>query len=464
MEIVKLQIKNFLSISDVEIKPGQINQIIGKNNQGKTSILKAIEFAVKGASDGSLVKFGEESAEVIVELADQTTIRRKLSAEGKQSVSVKKDGFSAPTPQTYLDALFEHSAFNPLDLLDAKKRNDAILSSIDIKVDEPRLRGLLGSQTMTLPPLDYSLHGLKLVDQAHKYFYQRRAEANKDAEEKKKRWETYQADLPPAIETSLTRESIQGEVDGINSKINQAKSELEFIRAENEQCKQACDRHQKYQDAVAEIDKQIAEAEASLQALHARKEEGFKFVEKAKAEIPEKIQDPNPVVKRLSDLEVEAATVRAKFSELEKIQSVSKQKEMVEQMKSSYDQAQTVADDLTDYVTLLGGQIKVKLMSEAEMPIAGLEYRDGAFLVEGTPVDNLSSSKALKLAMGVAKKLAKKTKLICVDGAELLDTDTYKALLEEVKNDGFTYFVTSVGERCHPDHTVIHMSEGKVVP
>jgi energy-coupling factor transporter ATP-binding protein EcfA2 len=269
MEVVKLQIKNFLSISDMLVKPGQINQIVGANNQGKTTVIKAIEFAVKGSSDGSLVKFGEESAEVIVELADQTTIRRKLSSEGKQTVDVKKDGFKAPSPQAYLDALFEHSAFNPLDLLDPKRRNDAILASIEIKLDETRLRAELGVSDLPMPPLDYTVHGLKVIDQAHKYFYQRRAEANKD----------------------------------------------------------------------------------------------------------------------------------------------------------------------------------------------------GGFTVDGTPVDNLSSSKVLRLAVGVARKLAKKTKLICIDGAEALDNQNFAALHQEIENDGFTYFITKVGSPFAggPNDTVIPMENGNYV-
>ncbi len=50
------------------------------------------------------------------------------------------------------------------------------------------------------------------------------------------------------------------------------------------------------------------------------------------------------------------------------------------------------------------------------------------------------------LAVSVARKLAKATKIICIDGAEALDPETWQALRTEIDADGFTYFVTKVGE------------------
>jgi energy-coupling factor transporter ATP-binding protein EcfA2 len=458
MNIVSLKIKNFLSIADVEIKPGQINQIVGQNNQGKTTVIKAIQFAAKGGTDPNLVKFGTEAAEVVIELDDQTVIRRRLSAEGKQSVDIKKDGFKAPTPQAYLDALFEDSGFNPLDLLDPKKRNDAILASIPIKVDEARLQSELNDSPYIktpMPPLDYTLHGLKVIDHCHRYFYQRRAEANKDASDKKKRWETYQADLPKEDSGPLTRAQVQTELDAAKSAHDQAVSALALVTQRHEDARRAQDRLNKYCKTIDEIDAEIAK-------LQARREEGMKFVDQAKKEVPEALEDQRPHAQKCEDLLIEVERVKGRFAEVEKFESVGKQRAMVANMKQEWEGAQKVADGLTDRVEKLSGPLKAKLMGEAEMPITGLEYKEGGFLVDGTPVDNLSSSKALKLAVGVARKLSKKTKLICIDGAELLDTDSYKTLIEEINGDGFTYFITRVGAVNHPDHKVFEMKEGAV--
>ncbi len=67
----------------------------------------------------------------------------------------------------------------------------------------------------------------------------------------------------------------------------------------------------------------------------------------------------------------------------------------------------------------------------------------------------------MKLACSLARVLAKKTKVICLDGAEALDEATYAQLHAEIENDGFTYFVSKVGEAFKSEtDTVIKMSGG----
>lgn len=466
MNIVSLSIKNFLSIGDVTIFPGQINQIVGQNNQGKTTVLKAIEFAVKGGADPQLVKFGQDHAEVIVELDDQTIIKRRLSASGKQSVDIKKDGFRAPTPQSYLDALFESSAFNPLDLLDAKKRNDAILSSIDIKVDEARLQQELNDSPyikIPMPPLDYSAHGLKVIDQAHKYFYQRRAEANKDAADKKRLWEIYFADLPKDEVLAKTNQQIQLEVDTLESARLAAASEVSRIREAHRKMTAATEKLNRYRQAADQIDKEIANYESSINALKARRSESDKWIEDAKKDIPPAIEDDGPALLQLGEAKVSIERAKAQFKDVERFESIGKQRTMVDSMKNEYEESQRTADWLTQRVEKLAGPIKHKLMAETELPIKGLQYDFGGFKIDGVSVDQLSSSKSIGLAIGIARKLAKKTKLICLDGAEALDEQTYAALHAEIKDDGFVYFITRVGEAFQADgDTVIKMQNGEV--
>jgi DNA repair exonuclease SbcCD ATPase subunit len=381
MNIVALKIKNFLSITDVEIMPGKINQIVGSNNQGKTSIIKAIEFAIKGSADGSLVRFGEDAAEVVVELSDSTNIKRRINSEGKQTVKVSKDGFAAQSPQSLLDGLFESSSFNPLDLLDPKKRADAILNSIDIKVDEAVLTEELKESEFVkilMPPLDYSQHGLKVIDQAYKYFYQRRAEANKDAADKKKRYETYVADLPKENPLNETREQIQAELDAAKAKKDEAEKKLESVIQTHVKNREAQARADKYIQAVTDIEKQLA-------ALEARKLEGQKFVDSALSEVSDALEDDMPYRTACSEIAVHMEQIKAKFSQVDRFESVQKQKGMVDDMKAQWDRAQSVADGLTKKVDALGGPVKKKLMASAEMPVDGLEYKDGAFLVDGVP-------------------------------------------------------------------------------
>lgn len=461
MEILKLSIKNFLSITDVEVTPGKVNQVVGGNNAGKTTVIRAIEFAAKGSADGSLVRNGADAAEVIMELSDNTTVRRRISAEGKQTVSVKRDGFLAPSPQSYLDELFEQSAFNPLDLLDPKRRVDAIMRSIDLKVDAAELAHELACLKEDLPPLDYSQHGIKVLDQAHRYFYQRRAEANKDVAEKKKRFEVHKEGLPKETPPKLDRSEIQKQIDAIALDREKVQREITRIRGTFASAKAAQDRLDKYCAAVDAIDDDIAKQEKYLETLKARRGEGQKFVDQARAEVPENLESDATSVQKLNDLNVEAEKAKAKFAEVDRAEAVSKQSEMVAGLEREYESARVAAEILDAKVYLLSGPAKKKLMAQVEMPVQGLEYHDGTFLVGGIPVDNLSTSYALKLAVAVARKLAKKTKLICIDGCEALDEKSYEILRQEIEGDGYTYFLTVVGEGfTAPKDRVIEMKQG----
>lgn len=462
--IVSLKIKNFLSISDVEIHPGQVNQICGNNNQGKTTVIRALEFAIKGAADKTLVQFGKDAAEVIVELADHTLIKRRVTAEGKQTVDVRKYGFKASQAQSFLDALFGEEAFNPLSLLDPKRRNDAILQSIDLKVTPEMLAVEVGVAIDELPPLDYNQHGLKVLEQCHRFFYQRRAEANKVAEEKKKRWETYKADLPPMPEFEPL-EIINAQLHGVALEMSALEERHYKIKIEHQREKEARARFDAYCKKADEIDAEIKKLNEQVAILEARSAEAQKYIDAAEKEIPEALEDDSHLVKRAQELKLEEQVLKGKIETNEKAQAVNKQYDLVCGLEKEYAAAKIFAQNLTMRVEELAGPIKQKIMAQTEMPIQGLAYVDGNFLINGITVDNLSASHAMKLSLAVARKLAKRTKLICLDGAEALDKDTYAALRKEMHNDGYTYFLTKVGEPFEATDmrrtdTVITMHEG----
>lgn len=462
--IVSLKIKNFLSISDVEVRPGKITQIIGRNSQGKTSILKALEFAINGSTDGKLVKFGEESSEVIVELSDGTNIRRRIGMDGKQNVEVKRDEFKVSSPQTYLERLFDHASFNPIELLERKNRKEAILSSLNIKIGKDWLASELELSPDELPPLDFNDHALTVVDECRAYFYKRRAEANRDAEGKKKRYETYSADLkvidtkPEVSIEELTK--MKATISEVISKIN---AELNGIDTHQRAADQKQDYAQKCKDRVDQLKlekdkinanigilaKQIEVLQGQVNVLDGRIKDGEAVTAKeftvAKSAL-DSVPDAGSLKLNRARAEAGLAELNAKMKEVETYDSVSKQAGMIGQMKEEWQIAAAYSEALNRKVNKLSGPMQQGLIEANEMPVPNLQFLNDEFLVDGVPVDNLSSSMALKLAIGIARKLSKKTKIICIDGLERLDNDMYEALREEIEGDGFNYFVTCVGE------------------
>lgn len=462
MNIVSLKIKNFMSIQDAELKLGQINQIVGVNSQGKTTILKAIETAAKGSTDGSLVKFGEEEAEIIIELPDETTIKRKIKSEGKQSVEVKKGEFKAPKPQEFLESLFDFSAFNPIELLEPKKRSEAIMKSIELNVTPEAIAQKLGVDKETLPEVDYKKHGLEVIDQIYKYYYQRRAEANRTLTDKKNRLDTYKKDFKEMPAPAFTRQDLENEKNEINAAISARNEKIAAIKATHEANRKAGETVAKYQKAVDEIKAEIEKKKQELAQLEARYDQGLKAVEEAKKNFSDVLEGFDYVAEEVNALKLKLNDITARSSNLDAYEATERQRTMLNDLEGQVKEAEIFTEGLTNTVDALRGTVKEEFMATVEMPIKGLEYKDGVFYVDGTPIDNLSSSMALRLAVSVARKLAKKTKIVCIDGAELLDQATYDSFLKEIKDDGFTYFITKVGEGSNTEN-IIKMSKGQVV-
>lgn len=439
IKLVSLQIKNFMSISDVEVKPGKVTQIIGNNNQGKTSIIKALEFAINGSNDFNLIQHGASEAEVIVELSDSTNIRRRINESGKQTLEVKREGFKAPSPQAYLDGLFKSSLFNPIELLDEKKRTEALLTAIDIKLSPEILSERLGVKPEELPPLNYTDHGLSVIDQAHKFYYQRRAEANRDLDNKKRKLDQYSETIPKESQCFIPLEEANAKLnellichESISQEMNKEFNTETIRKGIEERIEQLKIGISNKKKDIAKIENEILSIENSIVELTGRLPESSN-------KLPELTVQMKTIEESINQAKIEVEKSRAG-------EAVKKQELMVKAIESEYLEAKSLTDKLTEIVNKLRSGLKKELVAESDLPVKGLSYDGDEFYLDGSSINNLSSSKAMVLAVGIARKLSKKVKLICIDGAERLDQETYSKLREEIKDDGFSYFVTKVGE------------------
>src|SRR4051794_15212105 len=97
MKIQHVKISNILGIKDLEFDPSTgFNEIVGKNGEGKTSVIESIKEAIKGGHDATLLRNGEEKGEIVLVLDDEhTSIRRRVSATGS-STDLLHDGKKQP--------------------------------------------------------------------------------------------------------------------------------------------------------------------------------------------------------------------------------------------------------------------------------------------------------------------------------------------------------------------------------
>lgn len=86
-----------------------------------------------------------------------------------------------------------------------------------------------------------------------------------------------------------------------------------------------------------------------------------------------------------------------------------------------------------------------ELLRTAKMPVPGISVDiEGRVRINGTLIDGLSDGEKLELAMKVAKAQCGELKVICIDKFESLDSESQKALIEEMEHDDYQYIVTEV--------------------
>lgn len=407
MKIAKITIHNFLKLKDVEINPSHTNVIVGKNKQGKTSILKAIRTAFTGDADSTSIRIGESKAEITVEMSD-LTIKRSITQKGNYLDISNADGMKMPAPQKYLDGILGTFSFNPIEFFDKKasERKKYLLNAIKLTINQEQLAEYTGEP---LIGLDYEgTHALEIVEQARKWYYDKRTVANSEVTKKKKALEELSAQIPSDFDPkSVSDEQIAMFREAIQ------KDKQEAIRKE-------------------ENDKAIT----SLQARELKLQEELKAVQDEivqRSEAKFDVSDP---------MAISAAedALKALESKRELAYTVKRANEV----RGELDVAVQEATKLDTIVKRLAKEIPDDLIARANLPIEGLVIDGDDIKINDVSVDNMSSSEQLKFGLQVVRALNGEFKVICVDGIESLDKESFEFFLNEVKDDDYQYFVTRV--------------------
>lgn len=423
MKIVKLSIHNFLKLKDVEINPTHTNVIVGKNKQGKTSILKAIRTAFDGKADATSIRVGESKAEITLEL-DDLIINRSVTEKGNYLKVSNSAGMQMPAPQKYLDGILGTFSFNPIEFFDKKPadRKKYLLDAVKINITQQELAEYTGEE---LDGLDYEgTHALEIVGLAHKHYYDLRTVANAEVKKKEKSLEDLNGQIPEGFDPK----SVSTE-------------QLTALR-----------------QAVA-TDKEMA----IKKEAHEEKIEGLK---KRELELKAELNGVEKEIIGALEVTFDCSDNMAIQAAEDTIKELEGQSEIVFTVKRAgevrveLDEATKSATSLDKIVKGLSKEIPDALIAKAELPIEGLKIDGNNIFVGDVNIDNMSGSEQLRFGLDIVRSLNGTFKVICVDGIEALDKESFEFFLNEIKDDEFQYFVTRVeGES---EHSIV-VDDGEVV-
>lgn len=420
MKITRLTIHNFLKLKDVDINPGKTNVIVGKNKQGKTSIIKAIKAAFDGKIDDSVIHVGTNKSEITVEL-DEIQVKRTITEKGNYLDVSNKDGMIYPTPQKYLDSILGSFSFNPVQFFELKpsERKKYLLNAMKLTLSQDQLAEYTGEK---LEGIDYGKHALEVIENARKYYYDKRTAANAEVTKKRKTLDELTSSLP----------------DGFNPEdVSEAKiEELEKAIKDDELARQKQEDHEKF---VANLQRQETTLMSEIEAM-----------EKALAKKKEELVDVHKEIAAGVDFEYDASdptTIEVAKETLIKLKS---QRELVfthkrvEEVRGELDTAVKDAKALDAVVKKLTKEVPQELISKADLPVEGLTVTEDDLSINGVSLNNLATSEQLRFALNIVRKLNQQFKVICIDGIETLDKDNFEAFLKEIENDDYQYFMTRV--------------------
>ena len=193
MKINTIKIKNFRGIPDMEIFLERISFFTGPCGAGKTSVLKAFNFALTGDVKKDDIREQSDRASATIVFEDQSSIQRicKLSAatqvkvNGKNSTAKAADEFLQAKLGTSTDIFQAMCKTDFFEVLSQKEQTEFFLSILPTKISFEKLCEFIGENNKKLTEEEKTTlktafanipdpFGLDEIDMAYKYFYQKR--------------------------------------------------------------------------------------------------------------------------------------------------------------------------------------------------------------------------------------------------------------------------------------------------
>lgn len=400
IKINQLEIENVKRIKAVKIEPKETGLTIigGNNNQGKTSVLDAIAWALGGEKykpsqavrEGSVVP-----PNLHLVMSNGLVVERK----GKNSTLKVTDPNGKKAGQQLLNEFIEQLALDLPKFMNAsgKEKADVLLQIIGV-----------GPQLIEL-------------DQKEKELYQERLYVGRTADQKAKfaKEMTYYDDVPKELISP--------------SELIKQQQEILARNGENERKRSA---------AVA----LNAERNRLAEKVNALKEE----LERYQAQLIKVDHDMNIAYKTAEELHDEST------AELEA--SIANIDEINRKIRANLDK-EKAEDDAREYLAnyeKLTGQIenirqkRTALLDAAELPLAGLSVKDGELIYNGQKWDNMSGSDQLKVSTAIVRKLNPNCGFVLLDKLEQMDMQTLEAFGQWLEGEGLQAIATrvSTGDEC----------------
>lgn len=400
IKINSLELENVKRVKAVKLEPTKngLTVVGGKNNQGKTSVLDAIAWALGGAKykpsqaqrEGSLVE-----PQLHIELSNGMVVERL----GKNGTLKVTDPSGQKGNQSLLDGFISQFALDLPKFMEADKNTKAKILLQIIGVGDK----------------------LSAFDKQESELYNRRTEIGRIADQKKKyvdemvQWDGVPEEIVSAAELIQQQQEILAR-NGRNQELRNQVNNLEAQKTLLEQ--------------------RIEEAQKALNAMH----EQF-------AELMEKLSIANTNAKDLQDestteLEESIANIDSTNAKVRDNLNKQRAQEEADEYKRQYGDLTTQIEEVR--------KARMELLNGVEMPLDELSVQDGELIYKGQKWDNMSGSDQLKVATAIVRKTNPQCGFVLLDKLEQMDIDTMNEFGKWLQDNNLQAIATrvSTGDEC----------------
>ena len=395
-----LNIKEFKKIRLLELKPSLsgLTVIGGRNNQGKTSALDAILYALGGGkfkpSDSNNNGSGK-SAKIKIELDNGLIVERK-GKNGSLKVT-SQDGLSGG--QAILDKFIEILALNISQFMGAKPVEKAkiLLKTIGV-----------GDQLE-----DYDIHEADL--------YLKRSDVSRIVKQIKAELQaaTYYEDAPD--------EKVS--VVALMEELERAEDKQRLFDGYVERAKEYSDRQDSLRLSIDAWEEKISEAQAELRQLAERRSDIGSSMD--------------TIV--VPDIE----SIKERVLGAEGINEKVMRNEHYSARKDALSETEIKHDKLESDISVVRKE-RQQLLSSVDMPLDGLSIVDGELTYNNQKWDCMSGSEQLIVATSIVQAVNPDCGFVLLDKAEGFDLPTLNGFGDWAEENGLQVITTrvSIGEEC----------------
>lgn len=398
--INRLEIENVKRIKAVKIEPSATGLTIvgGNNNQGKTSVLDAIAWAL-GGNKYKPSQAQREGSQVPPTLKIVMSNGLIVERKGKNASLKVIDPNGQKGGQQLLDSFVEELAINLPKFMDStpKEKAETLLQIIGV-----------GNQ-------------LAELELKEKELYNNRHAIGVIADQKEKfaKEQEFYPEAPKELVSIAELIQQQQAILAKNGENARKRQNVATIKMQYENAESAVDRLKQ------ELVKAIDERDKFKQDLAIAQKDAMELHDESTAEIEENIQQIDDINRK----------VRANLDK-------EKAEEDAKEIRQQYNALSVEIEDVRKQ--------KRDLLTNADLPLEGLSVDDGELLYLGQRWDNMSGSQQLQVATAIVRKLKPECGFVLIDKLEQMDQVALQQFGAWLEQEGLQAIATrvSTGDEC----------------